>query len=292
MAMHNPSGRANYEPNSWTNGGPRADPQGGFRSFPEEVAGDKRKVRSESFADHYSQARQFYVSQTEIEQGHIADALTFELSKVVTPAIRERMVAHLPNIDAGLAEKVAEGLGLDRVPEPHTPARAPISDLPVSDALSILKNAPGSFAGRKMGVLLTDGVADQLVDALKAAVLNAGGVVEFIAPRVGGVVTKSGAKIAADQMVNGAPSVLYDAVAILATAEGAAELAMLHAARTFVADAFAHAKFIGLSDGTDALLDAVGEERDGGVFAIGSSKDAKAFVKACRDLRFWDRVTT
>ena len=86
-------------------GRPARRPARGFRSFPEPVAGEKRKLRAESFADHYSQARLFYRSQTPVEQQHIADAIVFELSKVETPAIRERVVAHLPNIDEGLARQ-------------------------------------------------------------------------------------------------------------------------------------------------------------------------------------------
>ena len=70
MAMTNPVSRANYEPNSWDApvGGPREDPAGGYRSFPAQEAGQKRRLRPESFADHYSQTRQFYISQTGIER--------------------------------------------------------------------------------------------------------------------------------------------------------------------------------------------------------------------------------
>jgi catalase len=104
MAMVNPKGRVNYEPNSWNNGagGPRESPEKGFHSYPAAEEGSKLRIRSESFADHYSQARQFYISQTENEQQHIADALTFELSKVETPAIRTCVVSHLLNIDQHL----------------------------------------------------------------------------------------------------------------------------------------------------------------------------------------------
>src|SRR6186713_293988 len=111
MAMRNPVGRVNYQPNSFGEG-PRESPQRGFRSFAGTEEGQKVRLRAESFADHYSQARQFFNSQTPPEQGHIAAALTFELSKVQTPVIRERMVSHLLNIDAGLAKKVGDGLGL------------------------------------------------------------------------------------------------------------------------------------------------------------------------------------
>ncbi|MZQ90752.1 catalase [Frigidibacter albus] len=290
MAMQAPKGRANYEPNSWAQGGPRADPKRGHVSFPEELSGEKRKVRPESFADHYSQARQFYISQTPLEQTHIADALIFELSKVQAPEIRERAVAHLPNIDTGLAQKVADGLGMKAVPKAHTPAKAPIETMP-SDALSILKKAPGSFKGRKMGIVMTDGIDAGLLKAVQDAVLAAGGVVELIAPKVGGVVAADGTEIPAQQKINGAPSVVYDAVVVLASEEGAAELAALHPARCFAADAFAHAKFIGLGGAAGALFDAAGvTARDGGMMELAKPADAKAFVTACADLRFWERV--
>ena len=96
MAMSNPKGRVNYEPNSWEgDGGPRESPEKGFRSYPAAEEGEKLRIRSETFADHFSQARQFFISQTETEQNHIVDAFTFELSKVEKLAIRERMVAQL-----------------------------------------------------------------------------------------------------------------------------------------------------------------------------------------------------
>src|SRR6202012_3211170 len=121
MAMHNPKGRANYEPNSWgAEGGPRENPKQGFTSFAEEIEGPKQRTRPESFADHYSQALQFYASQTEVEQTHIANALVFELSKVEREDIRARMVGHLRNIDPDLAATVADGLGLALPP----PAKA------------------------------------------------------------------------------------------------------------------------------------------------------------------------
>src|ERR1700748_2504353 len=111
MAMRNPLGRANYQPNSFGEG-PRESPQHGFTSFADVENGTKQRIRSESFADHYSQARQFFISQTPGEQHHIAAALTFELSKVKTLPIRERMVSHLLNIDDGLARTVSKALGL------------------------------------------------------------------------------------------------------------------------------------------------------------------------------------
>ncbi|TIW78474.1 MAG: catalase, partial [Mesorhizobium sp.] len=139
MAMRNPVGRTNYQPNSFDEG-PRESPQRGFRSFADAEAGQKLRLRAESFADHYSQARQFFNSQTPPEQRHIAMALTFELSKVETPVIRERMVAHLMNIDEGLAVTVADKLGIKELPRPADAAIVPRNDLAPSPALSIIQN--------------------------------------------------------------------------------------------------------------------------------------------------------
>src|SRR5690606_3977851 len=75
MARHHPVGPANDQPNAWGEG-PRESPQKGFRSFAEVEEGAKLRIRPESFADHYSQARLFYISQTPTEQAHIAAALT------------------------------------------------------------------------------------------------------------------------------------------------------------------------------------------------------------------------
>ncbi len=159
MAMSNPVGRINYEPNSATGDmrGPREDPLGGFTSFPADESGAKQRVRSERFADHYSQARQFLISQTPNEQEHIVKAFVFELSKVEDPVIRTRMVANLRNVDEDFATAIADGLGLAELPAATTPARTPIADLPPSAALSIVNNGPVSFAGRKVGALVTDG---------------------------------------------------------------------------------------------------------------------------------------
>jgi catalase len=292
MAFFNPRGRANYEPNSWgAEGGPREDPTRGLQSFTALEVGPKERLRPESFADHYSQARQFYVSQTPIEQKHIADALTFELSKVERPDIRARIVSHLLNIDPQLAQAVANGLGLAELPAPAKAARPTRQDLPVSDALSIVKHGSQAFAGRKLGILLTDGADAALFDALAKAVEGAGAVVEVVAPKVAGADLSDGRLVPAKQKIDGGPSVLFDAVAVLASAEGAALLAQDTAARDFVSDAFAHCKFIGYCAEVLPLFEKAGVagELDEGCVPLAKSTDAKIFIEALGALRFWPR---
>jgi catalase len=294
MAFLNPKGRVNYEPNSWGGeaGGPRESPEQGFRSYPAEEEGSKVRVRSETFADHYSQARQFYKSQTKIEQDHLAKALVFELSKCETPAIRSRMVSHLLNIDEELAKEVAGGLGLKEMPKPADAAR-PTKDLKPSPALSIQINTPKSFKGRKVGALLTDGVDIKLFQSLKNALNEEGALLEIVAPRIAGVQANDGSWIEAKQKIDGGPSVLYDAVALLVSEEGAKHLTAEPAARDFVADAFAHSKFIGHTRAATALFEkaGIGEKRDAGFLALNSETDCSAFVSACRQVRYWNRRT-
>jgi catalase len=293
MAFFNPKGRVNYEPNSWGGaaGGPREAPDRGFTSYPEAAEGEKLRVRSETFADHYSQARQFYLSQTPVEQGHIASAFIFELSKVETQAIRARMVAHLRNVDEGLAKKVADGLRLKELPKAAEPARPVVTGLKPSPALSILANAPGTFKGRKLGILVSDGVNADLLQAVQAAFKQEGAVVKLVAPMVGGVEASDSSWIEADEKIDGGPSVVFDAVAVLLSDAGARLLADEATARDFVSDAFAHCKFIGHSAAALPLLEKAGiaAPRDAGVIQLGGPADAAGFLASCRQLRLWER---
>ena len=286
-----PPGRVNYEPNGFSGAerGPRADASAGFQSFAEPLEGAKERVRSATFADHYSQARQFFISQTPVEQDHIVKAYTFELSKCEIPDVRSRVLAHLRNVHDDLATGVAEGLGMP-LPEPATPAVEPRTDLPPSDALSILKKGPKSFAGRKLGVLVTDGTDAAVLEALRAAVTDVGAVLETIAPVVGGVTLSDGSLLAADQMIDGGPSVLYDAVVLLPGAKAVAALAARTTAKDFVSDAFAHRKFIGYNTASTPLLEAAGVASllDEGCLKLSKAAAAK-FIRRCAALRYWER---
>lgn len=290
MAMQNPKGRVNYEPNS-AGLGSRENPHTGYTSFPEALQGVKVRPRSETFADHYSQARQFYISQTPIEQAHIADALVFELSKVDKPAVRERMVGHLENIDRVLAERVSTGLGLRDMPPPAVAARPTKMDLPPSDALSILKNGPQSFKDRRLGILVSDGVDASLFDSLKAAAKNVGADVAVVAPTIAGVDASNGKQIDADYRINGGSSVLFDAVAVLLSPQGAAQLSNDATARDFVADAFAHLKFIAFNKDAIQLFEKAGvaSAADEGMVQLSGAADANRFIDACGKLRLWSR---
>ncbi|MDQ1193423.1 catalase [Brevundimonas vesicularis] len=288
MQMAVPKGRANYEPNSLAeageDGGPREDPKGGFGTAPIPVEGEKVRLRAESFADHYSQARLFFRSQTEIEQAHLASAIVFELSKVSLAHVRERVLANLQNVDKTLAQRVADGLNLP-LPEASDPGVAPI-DLDASPALRIVGKYPDTLKGRKVAILVADGSDGAVVDAVKAEVEGDGGSVFIVAPKIGGARLKDGKTLAADGQLAGSPSVLFDAVAIVLSEDGCAQMLKEGAAVDFAKDAFGHLKAIGHTPEAQPLLDKAGVEPDAGVIDL--SKDAKGFLAPART-RQWDR---
>lgn len=292
MAMHNPKGRINYEPNSSEDQpGPRESLQG-FQSFQESATGPKLRIRPESFADHYSQARQFYLSQTPHEKRHISDALVFELSKVERPDIRSRVVSHLLNIDNGLAMNVARDLGIKQMPAPAQAAKPVRTGMKSCASLSILLNGPNSFKGRKLGVLVTDGADAALLKSLMKATERHGAMIEIIAPKIGGVEMDDGSWVDAHHKIGGGPSVLFDAVAILVSGKEIKPLAEQFEIREFVTDAFAHMKFIAYTQAAEPLLQKSGiaDTLDDGCILLTKPSDAKSFVDACVSLRFWQRV--
>jgi catalase len=288
MAVKNPHGRVNYEPNSW-NLGPRETPRG-FTSYAAQEDGTHQRVRSEKFADHYSQARQFYISQTPVEQQHIADALVFELSKVETPEIRARMVSHLVNIDGDLAKSVATGLGLKKIPPAAKAAKAPIADLEPSPSLSILKNGPDRFSGRCLGILIGDGANADEVNAVISAATNEGATYKVISAHIEGVRLSDGSMLKVEEKIDGGPSVLFDAIAILASEKSAPVLAKAPAARDFVNDALSNHKFVAVNSAAATLLPYSVEETKGQVFEVRDKKSAASFITACGQLRFWEVV--
>lgn len=288
MAFYNPKGRANYNPNSWHEG-PRENPQSGFQSFKSEAPGDKLRARPEKFADHYSQAKLFFTSQTSIEQQHIADALVFELSKVETPEIRQRMVSHLLNIDIDLAKQVGQGLGLKSLPKAAQSRARFKSDLEISPKLSILANKIATLSGREIGLLISGSVDANQVKNIQNMLASQNAKLTVIASQIDNNILSDGSILTANQKIGGAPSVLFDAVIILVASPNQVATKDLPKVEEFIKDAFTHAKFIGYSDAVKSIIDKLGLTIDGGMSLVNDKKQLEAFLRQSQQLRFWDR---
>jgi catalase len=286
MQMQPQKGRVAYEPSSLAPDSLR-ESAAGFRSFPGSETGDRGRVRAASFADHYSQARMFYISQSPPEQDHIASALVFELSKVETVHIRERVVSHLLHIAGSLAQRVAAGLGMKDMPSPAL-AAATVQDMAASEALALMGKMKDTLEGRCVAFLVSDGSNADVIAALQKAVLAEGARVKLIAPKVGGVQLSDGSHLAVDGQLAGSPSVMFDAVAVVLSGAGAKALFNDAPALEFVRDAFAHLKAMALDDGGEALFKKAGLNRDAAVL---SAADVSGFVLAAKT-RHWTREST
>jgi catalase len=280
--------RVAYTPSLIDPSGPR-ESTSGFRSFPAPISAAKVRERSATFSDHYSQARQFFMSQSEPEQDHIVAALVFELSKVELPIIRAAMLGHLVNIDEDLGNRVANGLGHD---EPIVPAKAAVptrTDLAPSPKLSIIESGPPTMIGRLVGILATDGASSATIGAIVKAASAAQASVKIVAPKLGGVTLDDGTKLKADHQLAGGPSILFDAVAIVASEEGVDALLGEAAAIAWVHDAFSHLKVIAHSPEVEDLLDVAGVEVDAGIVSLADADGATTFIEAAGNGRIWER---
>jgi catalase len=286
MTMSPQKGRVAYSPSSLEPDTARPDPHAGFTSFKVREEGDKLRVRSASFEDHFSQALMFFNSQTEAEQNHIVSAFIFELSKVDTKAVRTRMVGQLANVDEAIARRVADGLGM-KGPITPVPTKVPArTDLAPSDALSIVKKMKPGLSTKMIGCLVADGSDAKQVVMLKDAAHKLGAQVKIVAPRIGGAVAADGSTIEADFQLAGGPSVLFDAVFVALSAEGADLLSTEAAAVGWVHDAFSHLKVIGATSEAEPLLTAAGVVVDDGVLVGGSGS---AYLDAAAQGRIYSR---
>jgi catalase len=287
MRYANRPGKVNYEPNSLGGGGgPRqaAPEEGGFVSYPEEMSGVKARVRSETFADHYSQATLFYNSMSAPEKEHIVKALQFELGKVMIKDVQQRMVDHLANIDAQLATDVGNYLGI--TPQPGNPN----TSVGTAKALSQLETIKDTPKGRKVAILAADGVDAADVQAMQEALLNAGAAVEVVGTHLGMLVAVDGTEIPAPKSVLTTPSVVYDAVYVPSGADSAAALQGNADAIHFVQEAFKHYKPVAASgEGADVLKTAAISAEDPGVVIADAGGAIDAFLEEIGKHRFWDR---
>jgi catalase len=308
-------GRVSYHPNSLGGGCPYQAKiaEGGFASFNERVDAHKVRERSESFADHFGQARLFFNSQTDVEKSHIVKALRFELGKVETTAVRVRMLGLLSQIDTQLAEKVAMGLGAAVPSILETPINHGVSpenengnqepqivdsSVDSSDALSMLKNPTNSpiIASRKVAIIVSDGVSEAAVQNIKSALLKEDAKGLIVAPHLGSVLTDQDGALAADFSFLTASSVLFDAVYV-PHGLGLNTLAENDDVMEFLNDAYKHCKVIGADGEATELLSAAPfasklTNDDQGIILsseVGSESFALDFIAAMAQHRFWER---
>ncbi|MEO7464026.1 MAG: catalase, partial [Nitrosospira sp.] len=238
-------GRVAYEPNSLAGGCPFQAGSAGFTSFPQPITGDKVRGKPERFADHYTQATLFWNSQTPVEKAHIVNAFRFELTRVQTPAIRERVVSMLINVSEDLAEAVASGLGMKTLPAPQPKALMQVvaPEVTSSPPLSLFaRPGNGSIATRRVAILVADGVDGVAAKALKTGLAAEGAVGRFVGIRLGAVQSSRGDEIEVDVTFESMPAVFFDALAVPGGHEDSNNLTGVGQALEFIKDQYRHCK--------------------------------------------------
>jgi catalase len=254
-------GRVAYEPNSLGGGCPfQAGMKSGFASFPEPLRDDKVRGKPEKFADHFTQARLFWESQSDVEKRHIIRGFRFELTKVQIAFVRERIVSLLANVADELAAGVAEGIGID-VPEPQPKvlARPAKPEVTVSKRLSLFaRPGDGSIRTRRIAILVADGVDGEAATTLHEGLLKAGAVPRLVGARLGQVETEQGEALEVEVTLEAAPSVLWDAVAVPGGHQAVERLANIGHAVEFIENAYRHCKPLLAIGAGSTLLDGAG----------------------------------
>ena len=306
-------GRVSYSPNSLDDNTPKtaSEQEGGYVHHAERVDGRKVRQRSESFNDHFSQARLFWNSQTDWEKQHMVEGFHFELGKVEVMAVRERMVGLLAQVDYDLAKRVAEGIGVTIPAYEAVPITGPKDNgkrsVERSAALSLTHLQSDSIKGRKVAVLVADGVDAQAVMDLKETLMKEGAMVETIAKFQGAKRgANGGATVQVDKNYTTTGSILYDAVFVPGGREAIDTLKKQGEALHFISEAFKHCKPIAaIGEGVELLQAANlmnirladnrsgGRQSDKGVISAGNGTGvnavAREFIQAIAHHRFWER---
>lgn len=252
-------GRVSYEPNSLGGGCPfQAGAMKGFTSYPEPVTADKVRGKAERFADHYSQAKLFWKSQSPVEQTHIIKAFRFELTRVQTQAIRERVVSLLANVDDVLASGVAEGMGFPVPPPAPNISTLPEHTYEPSPALSMMSYPGTDIKTRRVAILIAPGVDGVMAKAVYTSLVDAGAVPRFVSNNLGEIAAAKGAALHAEISIEAGPAVLYDAVVVPDGADSVAALLKNGQAIEFLKEQYRHCKPILVMGAATSLLEKAG----------------------------------
>lgn len=262
-------GQVSYHKNSLANNTPHpvSEADGGYKHYEEKVEGHKVRARSESFKDHFSQARLFWLSMTDIEKKHIIDAFSFELGKVKNKAIRKQVVDMYAHVSYSLASAIAERIGIVppvEVEVPHIQQTSP--------AVSQVINAKESVKSNKVAVIVTENSSEKL-NELIATFLSEDIVVELVSNKQGIV---RGYEI--HETFATTSSVLYDGVYVTGAFQNSYEQAK---AEQFIEQAYQHCKTIGYTENVLFLQHIANKH--------GVATDPKSFVHALAKHRHWVR---
>ena len=289
--MSIPRGQASYQPNSidqnWPTETAPAAHDGGFESYQERIDGKKIRARSDSFSDHFSQARLYYQSLAPHEQKHVVDAYTFELSKVQRLHIREREVQEiLSHIDLDLAQQVGKNLGIEVTASKQVMRTSSVTK---SAKLSFEAFVPTDIKARKIAVLVHDKVNQASIDAIQKWAKAEHAVAHILTPTPAPVINHQHGKVASNGMQKAEPSIAYDAV-IVVDGDNDAEVKQDGVTKHYILEAYKHLKPIVFLGTKKNLLEALQLVQDDGTLTSDHFEQLQdQFKDLIRHHRIWAR---
>ncbi|WP_412059757.1 catalase [Metabacillus idriensis] len=282
-------GQTAYHKNSLSQNDPRpaSEEEGGYVHYQEKVDGRKIRQRSESFKDHFSQAKLFWNSMTEVEKQHIISAFRFELGKVKSKDVQQQVVSMISSIDNKLAKEVAAGIGAE-VSKDSTDSGVTNS----SDALSQEKTIKIPDT-RKVAVLAENGYNASELNPLLSSLEEAGMTPEVVSHTLSPLKSEDGQELKVDHTFLTSDSVLFDAIYVAGGKKCKELLLQNKESIKFLKEGFSHFKAIGAAYEAAEILEAAEIGNGPGVIVAEDAQEltifSDAFIGAAAEHRHWDR---
>lgn len=262
-------GQVSYHKNSLANNTPSpvSEADGGYTHYQEKVEGHKVRARSDSFKDHFSQARLFWLSMTDIEKKHIINAFSFELGKVKNKSIRKQVVDMFAHVSYTLASSIADNIGI--IPPvqkevPHITQTSP--------AVSQIINAVESAQTSKVAVIVSENTNEKLNDLI-ATLLSENIVVELVSTKQGII---NGYEV--HETFSTTSSVLYDGVYVTGAFQDSSQQVK---SEQFIEEAYQHCKTIGFTENISFLQHIANQN--------GVTNNLNSFIHLLAKHRHWVR---
>lgn len=274
----------NYHNNSLADNTPQtASPQeGGYEDYPEKVEGYKtRDIPSDSFTDHFSQARMFWNSMSTVEKQDIIQTFSFHLGSVKNKSVRQQNVEMWANVDKDMAKAIAKNIGVKTPEASHVPIENSVPSLSMQHTIFTAKT-------QKIGVLIGDNFDDDEVTNVLDKLLKEEVTIEIINDKLGSIKGKNGKEIEVDKTFLTTHPTLFDSLYIVGgqTDDQNKFDDQIH---DFSSSAYKHYKPIGVASTGQAYNPAPKKGVDGVIVANGNSDFAEDFAAAIAKHRFWNR---
>lgn len=268
------TGQTAYHNNAINGNHPHTTPveEGGFESYHEKIGAHKVRARSESFKDHYSQAKMFYNSLSKPEKEHLIDGFAFELGKCKHDFVKENAVNNINHVDKELATTIAKRIGV----------RPPSEDVEVksgkkSPALS-MENTVKKLETLSVVLLITeDSKEDELTALIEDLTAN-----KVNYKLVAKEATTIG-KLKVMETFDTVHSTFFDGIIVVD-----AQVPLLPPTKDCIEATNRHFKTIGYTTRAKKAIEETTVKPDG--VGIVELKDAKPYLDALGNMRHWDRI--